>query len=172
MPLVATEAAPRPRSHQEALALFREGLPVVTGLAHGEGSLEALIRRVVLAIDRRDTNVVRALAVTRAEFAYLYYPKSPYVRPPTRQEAPLAWFLLIEGSQKGITRAFNRYGGRRLGYAGYSCAHSRKDSELTAWSACLVRFTIGPGDTLTTRLFGGVIERGGRYKILSYANDL
>ena len=55
-----------------------------------------------------DTADLRHMTMTRAEFAHLYYPGSVYTRRPTRQEADLVWFLHIQDSEKGVSRALAR----------------------------------------------------------------
>ena len=67
---------------EEALRRFREGLPVVAGLAGGAPSRDSLVRLFVGAVGRRDAALVNRLIVSRAEFAHLYYPSSPLREPP------------------------------------------------------------------------------------------
>ncbi|HVE78119.1 MAG TPA: hypothetical protein VNA89_04635 [Gemmatimonadaceae bacterium] len=141
-------------------------------LENASPTREALIRRFVRALERSDTAELRAMIANRAEYAYLYYPTGPNSRPPYAQQAGLSWFLLIEDSQKGVTRAVQRYGGRPLQLRGYACpGEPRHEGENTVWPPCVLR--VGPGrDTVSKRLFGVILERGGRFKFLSYANDL
>jgi hypothetical protein len=157
---------------EEAMRRFREGLPAVSRLENAAPSRDALVRRFVRALEQRDTAALRTMVVTRAEFAYLYYPTSPHARPPTQQPPALVWFLHLENSEKGVGRALDRFGGRRIGLRGYTCATpARVEGGNTIWDDCPLR--IGAGDdTATVRLFAGVIERAGQFKILSYANDL
>ena len=159
------------RTLDESLRRFREGLPVVTELQDASSSREALVRRFVRALERRDTAAFRSMVMTRAEFAHLYYPSSPYTRPPTRQAADLAWFLHIQNSQKGLSRILDRFGGRALTIRNHGCGPARSEGENTLWYDCVLHAGAG-GDSTTLRLFGGVIERGGRAKLFSYANDL
>ena len=111
------------------------------------------------------------MVIDRSEFAYFYYPSSPYTRPPTVQEAPLVWFLIIENSQKGVTRVFDRFAGRPLPYRGYRCApEPDREGANVLWRDCVVALATDV-DTSTRRLFGTIIERDGRFKFLTYAND-
>jgi hypothetical protein len=156
---------------EEAMRRFREGLPVTAGLQHGEKSRDALVRRFAGAIARKDTSDVRAIVMNRAEFAYLYYPTSPFTRPPTEQPPGLAWFLIAEHSRKGITRLFDRHGGRPFRIQGYACADTpRREGTNRLWDGCRVKIDSG-GTVLSRRLFGSIIERDGDYKFFSYAND-
>src|SRR5262245_9032664 len=56
------------------IARFRAGLPPVASLSGGASSREALIRRFVTALETSDTAGLRNLLMSRAEFAWLYYP--------------------------------------------------------------------------------------------------
>jgi hypothetical protein len=112
------------------------------------------------------------MVMTRAEFAYLYFPTSPHARPPAQQPPALAWFIHTQNSEKGVGRVLDRFGGRRVGLRGYTCASApRVEAENRIWDDCQLHIGTG-GDTATVRLFGGVIERDGRFKMLSYSNDL
>ena len=155
-----------------ALARLRAGLLVPTALVGGERSRDALVRRFVRALETADTSDLRRMMLTRTEFAHLYYPGSAYTRRPTRQEADLVWFLHIQDSQKGVSRALARYGARPLGLVDYACAAEPvRDGASALWHGCVLR--VAPrGDTAAIRLFGPIIERGGQYKIHTFANDL
>jgi hypothetical protein len=156
-----------------ALARFRACCGQVDSLAGGEPAREALIRRFVRALEARDTASLRALLVTRAEFAWLYYETTPQSRPPYSLSPALLWFMLEGNSGKGLGRALSEFGGRPLGYAGYECDEiAHREGPNTIVGPCAIR-RIGPeGDTLRVRLFGLLMERDGRWKFLSYANTL
>jgi hypothetical protein len=111
------------------------------------------------------------MIISRAEFGHLYYPTSPYTREPTKQAAALAWFLVIEPSKVGVTRVLDRFGGTSLGYRGYSCsALSKHEGDNVVWEGCALKITAAAG-TGALHLFGPILEREGRFKFLSYAND-
>jgi hypothetical protein len=157
---------------EEALRRFREGLPLVSELGNAEATRDALVRRFVYAIEESDTAALRSMVMTRAEFAYLYYPTSPHARPPAQQPPALVWFLHTQNSEKGVGRALARFGGRSLDVRGYSCdSRPRVEGSNTIWDDCRLRIGAS-GDTSSIRLFGGVIERERRFKLLSYSNDL
>ncbi len=155
-----------------ALRRFQAGLPVPAGLEGGEATRDALVLRFVRAIEAADTSDLRRMVMTRAEFAHLYYPGSAYTRRPTRQEADLVWFLHLQDSQKGVSRALARYGTQPLGFVDYACDPTPvREGPNTLWHGCAVRIVPG-GDTLRLRLFGSILERDGRFKLYSFANDL
>jgi hypothetical protein len=160
---------PRP----EALRRFRAGLPPVDSLSGGVASRDALVRKYLRAIEKRDTVMLRRLLLTRSEFAYVYYPTNPQGLPPYDLSPDLMWFMVSTGSGKGLTRALAELGGQRLGYTGYVCdsVPSRQGAN-TVWGPCAVHLRLKGGESTSERLFGLIVERGGRYKFISYANKL
>ena len=158
----------------ELLRRFRADLGADPGrLTGGASSRAALVRRFADAVAAEDTATLRELTVSRREFAYLVYPTHPLARPPYALPPALLWFQIGEGSQKGITRLLRRHGGRPLGIVGHACeAEPERQGENRVWARCTVRQVRGPGDTVTARLFGSVLARGGVFKFVGYANDL
>ena len=155
------------------LARFREGLIEPTGLVGGAATRDALVRRYVRALERADTAGLAALAITRAEFAYLYYPTTPEARPPYDLGPGLMWFMLEQNNRKGLFHALEDRGGRPLGYVGYRCdATPSRQGANTVWGPCLVRHRQSGGDLIEERLFALIVERDGRFKFVSLANKL
>ena len=155
----------------EALRRFRAGIPPVDSLSGGATSRNALVRQYVGAIERRDTLVLRRLLLTRGEFAYLYYPTNPQGLPPYDLSPELMWFMLSTGSDKGITRVLQDLGGKRLGYTGYVCdSVPSREGANTVWGPCQVQLQPKAEDSSSQRLFSLIVERGGRYKFVSYSN--
>lgn len=169
----AAQASSSPRTEgrraslERALSDFRRGLPTPAELSGGERSRDALVRRFLAAVERQDTNDVRGMLMTRAEFAYLYYPTSPFA---VRQQAGLWWFLNMENSRVGITRTFSRLGGKPLRYVSHHCRPPAADGANRTHDYCRVTFAVR-GDTSTVRLFGSILERDGRYKFMGFGND-
>ena len=160
-------------SREVALARFRACCAQVHSLSGGESSRDALIRRFVQSIEARDTTTLRRLLLNRDEFAWLYYESAPQALPPYNLSPALLWFMLEGNSGKGLARALSEYGGRPLGYAGHQCdAISQRESANRLVGPCVVRRIEPRGDTVSVRLFGLLLERGGRWKFLSYANKL
>lgn len=76
-------------SREELLRRFRGGVPPITALEGGSESRDGLVRRFMSALEKRDTVALRAMAMSRSEFAYLYYPTSPQGLPPYELEPGL-----------------------------------------------------------------------------------
>lgn len=158
---------------EEALRRFREGLPPVGSLAGGAESPDALVAAFVRALGAADTAALAELAITPAEFAYLYYPTATQALPPYDLEPRLMWFMLFEQSNQGIRRALRRHGGGAMRLADYDCGAGRqREGENTIHGPCVVRWVDQRGDTLAAALLSRILERGGRHKVLSYANKL
>jgi hypothetical protein len=158
---------------EETLRRFREGLPPVDSLSGGAGSRDALVAEFVRALSAGDTGAVAAMAITRPEFAYLYYPTAAEGRPPYDLEPGLMWFMLYERSNQGGRKALELLGGSGVTLVDYDCGTGQvREGENTISGPCVVRWRTRAGDTASGRLFGKILERGGRAKFLSYANGL
>jgi hypothetical protein len=156
----------------EALRRFQASARPIDSLTGGTASRDALVRAFVHAVETRDTAGLRRLSLDRNEFAFLYYPTAAQGLPPYDLAPDLLWFLLQNGSEKGLTRALASRGGRRLGFRSYRCdtMPSREGANLL-WGPCVVRHRQA-GVTVEERLFGLIVERDGRFKFVSYGNKL
>ena len=157
----------------EALRRFRTGLAEpAAGLGGGERSIDSLVARWAGAVASHDTGTIRRLLLNRPEFAWLYYPSSPFAGPPYYQPPDLVWFQFQVNGEKGIVRVLRRLGGSDLRLRGVTCAEAPKvQGDNRIWERCMVRREV-EGDTVSQRLFGGIIERDGRFKFISYSNEM
>jgi hypothetical protein len=168
-PTRVDSAVPR----EVALTRFRQASERATALEGGAGSRDALVRAFLRAVENRDTVVLRRLVLSRGEFAYLYYPTSAQGLPPYNLSPELYWFMTVEQSNRGAHTLLTELAGKHLAYAGYRCeGDSTTEGDNTLWGPCLVHTIRQRGDTLSQRLFGPIVARGGRYKFLSYGNKL
>ena len=154
------------------LARFRSGLTRPDGFTGGEPSRDALVARFAEAVERSDTATLRRLALTREEFAWLYYPLLPEAAPPYELEPGLMWFMIETNSGRGLRTLLEERGGTPLGFVDYRCDAERHHGPLTLWGPCVVRRLQAPSDTVTENLFGPIVSRDGRFKFVSYANKL
>lgn len=158
---------------EEAVRRFREGLAPVDSLTGGAGGRDELVAAFVRAVATADTAAIARLAVSRAEFAYLYYPTAVEGKPPYDLEPGLLWFTLFERSNEGARKTLTRYGGHPMTLVDYDCGTGQhREGENTIYGPCTVRWRREAGDTVSVRLFGKILERGGRFKVLTYANQL
>ena len=160
-------------SRSDELRRFRADLVPPAGLTGGATSRDDLVRRYVHALERADTAALEALAIDRAEFAFLFYPTTPQGRPPYDLSPGLMWFMLQENSRRGLVHAIEERGGQPLGYVGYSCDRTpSREGKNTVVGPCLIRRRQSGRDEVQERLFGLIIERDHRFKLVSLANKL
>jgi len=154
------------------MARFRKGLENPRALETGAGSRDALVRDVVEALASQDTMAFEDLAVDRAAWAWLYYPASKTAQPPYELPPGLAWFQLQEANRKGVLRALRRLGGHELELAGYSCdPKPTVEGDNRIWIGCELDLGVDGKDPVPVRLFSSILERDGRFAVLSYQND-
>jgi hypothetical protein len=156
----------------EEIRRFREMAPgTPEALTGGERSRDALVRRWVRAVETADTISLRAMLITPEEFITFYYPASRFTRAPYRQSPRLLWFLMSSNSSQGATRVLQRHGGQPLGFVGYACGAEEMVGTVRTWSDCPIKRKLPDGRDAEMRFFGGIVERDGVYKFLSYASD-
>jgi hypothetical protein len=155
------------------LARFRAGLSEPTGFTGGASNRDALVRDFINALERRDSTALRNLLLSRAEFAYLYYPSNPEAESPYDLSPGLMWFMMDGRSERGLARVLEERGGRPLQYVGYECpTPGMRQGQNTVWAGCLVRRRQGSSDAVRELLFGPIVQRGGLFKFVSYSNKL
>ena len=159
---------------EEMLRRFRVGLEPVTRFDEGATrSRNALVQRFARAVAKSDTVALRGMSLSRAEFAYLYFPSTQYMRPPYMTPPDVLWQLMHTRSESGMNRLVARVGGAEIRVAGYDCEPTPEmEGSNRVYERCTIRFRRGAADPVERRrLFGSIIEREGRYKFVSYAND-
>jgi hypothetical protein len=155
---------------EESLRRFKQGLTEPTALAGGYRTREALVRAFFRAVESSDTTALRRMLVTPAEFAWYYYPNAPVSKVPYELPAALAWFQIQGESNKGITKLFNDWGGKPLGYVSHTCT-PREEGPNRIHAYC-VETVKQDGKIGQAKLFGLILEVNGSFKFLSYANAL
>ncbi len=139
-------------------------------LAGGARDADALMRRYWAALVRRDTLAVRALVVSHAEFAYLYFPESAVFASGMQPSA--AWILYEAQTGRGLTRAFRAADGQDSTVIGTACREQeRVEGRSRTFGPCgVVRRTGAATDTLW--IGGTLIARDGVVKLLGLDNAL
>ncbi|MEX1257541.1 MAG: hypothetical protein WEG36_07990 [Gemmatimonadota bacterium] len=161
-------------SIEEELRRFRMGLGEVAELAGGAPSRDGLVDTFIEALESANAFRLAGLVMTRAEFAWVYYPHSWNTQPPYDLPPDLLWSHQQNYSSRGLSRLLQRYGGRTLHSTGHRCPD--EDGEPLGpgriWTGCTVIGKLPTGEEVEERLFGGIVEFGGRFKLLSFANQL
>lgn len=152
----------------EALARFRADLPHPAGFTDGAASPEALVREIVDLLAAHDTAGFEALALNQAEFAYLYYEANPLAARPYELPPALMWFQLQQQNRSGVFRMLREFGGREFSEVELVCEQeARMEGENRVLPGCRVRLDDAP----PLRLFGGLVERGGEWKVVSFSGE-
>lgn len=173
-PPAATAPPPPPTVEalvDSALGAFRAGVPDPGRLSGGEPTRDALAAAFVRALAGRDTAALRGLHLTRAEFAWLYFPTARLARPPYGIDPGFLWAQISSAADRDLGRAFAavRAGTR---YAGHVCTEPAVvEGANRIHERCTVILRDG-ARTDTLALFGSVLERDGRFKLVSFANPL
>ena len=158
----------------EALRRFREasGQSRPTQLTDGDTTVLALFRGYTDALRARDSVAVLRYALTRQEYAWLYFDGSPEQRSGLVPQA--AWALMESRSSVGLGRAAGRVsslGNARVARA--TCVETRTtvgSAELLG--PCTVVLEAATGTRTSLPLARTVMRRDGRVKLVSFANDL
>lgn len=155
------------------LERFQRGLDRPAELSSASPSREALARRFLDALGRSDTNALRSMHISRAEYAHLYFPASMMMKPPYELPPEVAWLLLSAESAKGMTAVLRRFGGRRLELREVRCpGEPLREAHNIVWRECVVRYRVEGENESERPLFAAIIERDGRFKFFSYATPL
>ncbi len=159
---------------EEEIRRFRAavGGEAVVEFRDASNSRAELVQRFVRDLAAGDTADLERAALTPREFVDLIYPTSPNTHPPYRQSPSFVWMQVSGQSASGLTRVIQRRAQQRLTYAGHACdPKAEVQGPNRLWLKCSVRLVSPAGDTTTQRLFGTIVERGGRFKFVSYANQ-
>jgi len=158
---------------EEEIRRFREGMTPVSAFTGGETSKEALVDALLRRLEAADTTGVAELAMTRTEFAFLYYPHTMYTRPPYELSPALVWFQQQNRSSRGLSRLLQAYAGKTLHDTGFRCPDEGEAfGEGRIWHGCTVLGVVPTGESVEERLFGSILELDGRYKLVSFSNEL
>lgn len=148
--------------------------PIPTRLTGGATSRPALIRAYWQALQRTDTAAIRTLVVSKAEFAFLYFPESALFAS-GMQPVP-AWVLYEAQSGRGLTAASSRARTATTAQAVLQAVTCRDEGRIEGASMtsgpCGVVMRWPDQRTDTLWIASTVIRRDGRYKLLGLDNAL
>jgi hypothetical protein len=154
------------------IALLFTACGVPSPLPNSHESAEALSRAVLTAIEMRDADALHAHALNREEFAEHVWPELPAARPERNLSASFVWGDLNQKSNITLRDTLAAHSGKKyefrsIRFLGETTQHDsyrvHRESELTVKDA--------DGNERQVRIFGSVIEKGGRYKVFSYVID-
>ena len=139
-------------------------------LEWGLESPRAVAEAVVAALEARDARTLHRLSVSEQEFRELVWPRQPAARPERNIPWGYAWRSLAARSRHQLAGRLNEWApGQRFTVVGVTF-----DGETTDYGAyrvhrrSVVTLQNGAGRRETLRVFGSMIEQGGRYRVFSY----
>jgi hypothetical protein len=136
-------------------------------------SPEAVAQAVLRGLDARDINALKAMAVTEHEFRKMVWPKLPAAKPGRNIPWDYVWNDLHGKSTMQLQARVNQW--QRID--GSAVARVEFSGETTDYETFRVRrksvvvLRTPVGGESRHRLFGSIIEEGGRYKVFSYVVD-
>lgn len=142
-------------------------------LAHTLESPEAVARAVLKGLNARDVAGLQELALTEHEFRKLVWPKLPAARPGRNIPWDYVWKDLNGKSGMQLQARLHEWQPSAEG----TVVKVEFTGETTDYETFRVRrksaVTIRTPDGQETRhrLFGSIVEQGGRYKVFSYVVD-
>jgi len=155
-----------------ALALSACASDARGALSDTYDSPEQAAQAVLDALAARDAGRLLDLALDEHEFRQVVWPELPSSRPEAGLPVEYAWGRLRLNSQSQLSMTIAVHGGRRYELVAvrlrgettrYATLRVHRDSELVLREPS--------GALRTVRLFGSLLERGGRWKVFSYVVD-
>jgi hypothetical protein len=166
-----------------AAAALAAAVVVVAPLAcHGSGlreplegllaSPEAVAEAVIERLARRDLAGLRALALTEAEFKGRVWPELPASRPQRNLTADYVWNDFAQKSDRHLRPIVARRGGERWTLQGVRFNGATTDYQsFRVRRKTVLEVENADGARETVRLFGSLLQQGGRFKVFSYVID-
>lgn len=146
--------------------------PSKTPLANTFDTPEALAQMVLARLAARDTDGLKALALSEQEFRDHVWPELPASRPERNVPFDYAWGQLKQRSDGELTGTIGRYAGKPLTFV-----RTRFKGETTQYQSFVVMreseiMAIDEtGREVVLTLFGSAMLKDGRYKVFSYVVD-
>jgi hypothetical protein len=133
---------------------------------------EALAAAVVDAVERRDAQALRSLALSEQEFREHVWPELPSARPERNLPFSYVWGDLRQKSEASLALTLTRHGGRK-----YTVVAVRNAGDTTRYPSysvhrdTVLRIRDEAGAPADVRLFGSMIQKDGGWKVFSYVVD-
>lgn len=138
-------------------------------------SLDALLGKLLAALERKDAGELRRLRVSRREYTKIimpgFVPPGAEPRLVAPSENDFWWSMLDTKSKYSELSILSQYGGRRYTVKGVTFL---KGTEEYAWYTAHKRILLTLQDddgAETTLQMGSVVEANGDFKFVSYTRD-
>lgn len=149
-------------------------LPATTaevGLAPTFATVDELVAATVAALEAKDLDRLRQLAVTRDEFRDVVWPGLDASRPERNLTWEFVWSQHEMRHERGLRRTLDDFGGRRLEVRGISFQGVTEHGAYRLHRSSALEVAGPDGSPRTVRLFASVIATEGRFKIYSFITD-
>jgi hypothetical protein len=157
---------------EENLRRFQSTVAAPAGnrLSGGAPSTDDLLRRYWALLSTGDTLAMSPLIVSRAEYAYLYFPES--VEGASGMPPAVGWELIVRQSGRGLTRAlFQAQRGPSAVVRTLCSDEPRMMGKSTIYGPCGVVIR-RDGTEETLWIVKSLIERDGIHKLFGLQNEL
>lgn len=145
--------------------------PPPTRLTGGARSTDELLRRYWALLATGDTVNMSPLVVSRAEYAFLYFPESD--EGPNGMPPHIGWELIGRQSGRGLARALYHAQLAPAAVVRTECSDTpRKVGKSTMYGPCGVVIRREDGIERTVWVAKTLLERDGVHKLLGLQNDL
>ena len=156
-----------------AILTFAAGCGRSPALDWGLESPQAVAEAVVAALDARDVRALERLSVNEQEFRELVWPRQPAARPERNIPWDYAWRSLAGRSRHQLRGRLSEWAsGQRFTVVALKFAGETTDyGDYRVHRRSVVTLRDVAGRLETVRVFGSIIEQGGRYRVFSYVVD-
>jgi hypothetical protein len=135
-------------------------------------SPQALATAVLNAVERRDTDELRGLALSEEEFREHVWPELPAARPERNLPFSYVWGDLRQKSDDNLRRMVVRHGGRKYAFVAMrSAGETTRYQSYTVSRETVLKVRDETGAEMELRLFGSTIQKDGGWKVFSYVVD-
>jgi hypothetical protein len=152
-----------------AAAETRPQAAAPTRLSGGRASLEDLAREVLRCLRAQDADGLHALRITRDEYLELLFPEFDEAKRPSTIPPEFHWKLMDLNSRKGLRGVLSEFGGTDFELLRIEVGDLRGYARCRLHNKVLLHLRKrSDGTTGVEELFGSVVERDGRFKLLSF----
>ena len=141
-------------------------------LAHVYSSADKLAAAVLLAVQQRDRDTLREMALNEQEFKAHVWPSLPAARPERNLPFSYVWGDLRQKSEASLGAMLAEHGGRHYELVELSFDEAPQDyAEFRVHGNPVFAVRQSGGAPERLRLCGSLLEKDGAWKVFSYVTD-
>jgi len=134
-------------------------------------SKDAVVEAALQALSARDASTLASLAVSESEFRKHIWPGLPASAPKVGMPLEYLWAETSQKNASYLTQLLAEHGGRDYRLVAVSFGGETTDYGRFRVHRETTLDVRGPAGPVTLRLFGSLVESGGRWKIYSFVVD-